>query len=151
MLLRGAVEIFRAFDQCRDGDGKREHIEACIFLPAVLARGRAGTDDEAYGARDHVLHGDRVQRLALGQERGEQDGKRRLVELQALPEGTAAEPLVLEPMAVLVLGGDEVAQHVARVAVGFHGDERAGRLDEIARPYEMIAAAAGAGTVSYTH
>src|SRR5680860_1671100 len=128
MLLRGAVEIFRAFDQCRDGDGKREHIEACIFLPAVLARGRAGTGDEAYGARNHVLHRDSIQRLAPGQERCEQNGKRRLVELQAWPEGTAAEPLVLEPMTVLVLGGDEVAQHVARVAVGFHGDERAGRL-----------------------
>ncbi len=96
-------------------------------------------------AQDHVGDRDVVQRGTVVQHRGQQHRKRRLVELDALPERIAAEPLVLEPVAVLLLGGDEIAQHVARAVVGFHGDEGAGGLDQVARPDEMIAAAAFAG------
>ena len=59
--------------------------------------------------------------------------------------GDAAEPLVLVPVAVLVLRRDQVAQRVARLGLGAERQQRAGAFDEIARPDQVIAAALVAG------
>ena len=76
---------------------------------------------------------------------GEQHRQRGLVELHALPVRRAAEPLVLVPVAVLVLRRDQVAQRVARLRLGAERQQRAGAFDEIARPDQVIAAALVAG------
>ena len=76
---------------------------------------------------------------------GEQHRQSGLVELHALPVRRAAEPLVLVPMAVLVLRRDQVAQRVAGLRLGAERQQCAGAFDEIARPNQVIAAALVAG------
>lgn len=77
--------------------------------------------DEAQRLTHHVRHLDAPQGAALGQRRSQQDGKGDFVELNAGPEGFAAEPLVLAPVPVLVLTGDEIAQRIARFLLGAQG------------------------------
>ena len=79
--------------------------------------------------------------VALAEGGGEQHRERGLVELDAAPERRAAEPLVLVPMTVLVLCRDQIAQRIGGLALGAERQERAGAFNQIARPYQMIAAA----------
>jgi hypothetical protein len=57
----------------------------------------------------------------------------------------SVEPLILMPVSVLDLGGAQIAQGIARLLLGAQRQQRAGGLDQIARPYEMIAATLVAG------
>ncbi len=57
-----------------------------------------------------------VERIALIERHGEQHRESGLIELQAYPVGLAAEPLVLVPVPVGVLRGEQIAQRVARFA-----------------------------------
>ena len=88
-------------------------------------------------APHHVLDRDAGERLAFVEGRGEQHGKGGFVELNPFPKWSAAEPLVLMPVAVLDLGGAHVAQSVARFLLGAERQQRAGGLDQIPRPDEM--------------
>ena len=97
--------------------------------------------DEAERAADHILDLDAGERLALVEGGGEQYRKRGFVELDALPVGRAAEPLVLMPVAVRQLRRHQIAQGVARLLIGAERQKCAGGLDQIARPDQMVAAA----------
>ncbi len=112
-----------------------------ILLPAILVRDGPHAGDEPERAANHAGRLDAIQRIALVQQRREQHRQRGLVELHALPIRRAVEPLILIPVAVLVLSGDEVAQHVARLGLAADAEQRHGALDEIARPDQVIPAA----------
>ena len=58
---------------------------------------------------------------------------------------SCAEPLVLEPVTVRLLRGDQVAQYPASVAATAQGEEGTAGFHEVARPHEVVAAAAVAG------
>ena len=137
----GFIEELGARHQGGDAHGQRERIESGILLPPVLRAGRPGSRDEAERPADHVGHLDSAQLPAIGQRRREQHRKRRLVELNSLPEFLSAEPLILVPMPVRVLSRDEVLQDLARLFDASQREQRAAALNQVARPDQMVSAA----------
>ncbi len=77
---------------------------------------------------------------ALGEFRGQQDRKRRLVELDAFPEWAAVGIEVLRPMAVGVLHRDEVGQHPAGIVDLPDRQKREAGIHRVARPDQVVAA-----------
>ena len=127
-------------DQCRDGDGQRERVDAGVLLPAVLLAGGAGARDEGRGPAHHVLRAVRQRDPVLAHLRREQDRKARLVELDAGPERLSGGIGVLRPVPVGALGGDQVPQDAGRVIGEPQGDEGEGGQDRIPRPDQVITA-----------
>ncbi len=130
----------RAGNQRRNAHGERERVDARILFPPVLVGARTVAGDETQCAAHHVpdFHG--VQRAAFGERRRQQHRESRFVELHAVPERLAAEPLVLRPVPVFVLGRDQVAQDRARLVDFAQRQERARAFDQIARPHQVVAA-----------
>ena len=65
-------------------------------------------------------------------------GNAAFVELDPLPEGLAAQPLVLQPVSVGLLGGDEIGEHIARVIDGAQGNQGSPTFHQVAAPNQMI-------------
>ena len=76
---------------------------------------------------------------------GEQDRIRGLIELDAVPVPHSVDPLVLDPVSVGLLGGDEIGESTAGRAMRPEGNESARRFDEVARPDEVVPAEVVAG------
>ena len=110
------------------------------LFPAILVAGRTVQREERECPADHVLDRDAVERIGLGEVRGQQNRKRHLVELRAGPARPAAEPLVLRPASVRELRRHQVAQDVAGLVHRARRKERARALDKVARPNQMVAA-----------
>ena len=131
-------------DDRREGGGRQPGV----LFPAILPGRRSRPGDEAGGRRDHalqrvlreqVLEGGRVRAshaVHLGgaappERSGQEDGIGGLVELDARPVRHAVHPLVLDPGAVGLLGGDEIRQRAPRGSPGAEGHERTRRLDQV--------------------
>ncbi len=140
---RGGVgrQVAGARHEGRDAHRECEGVETRILLPAVLIARGALPHEEGERAPNHVRDFGAVQRAALIERHREQHRKGGLIELHAEPVALAVEPLVLMPVSVLVLRGDEVAQRVARFARRPDREQCAGALDQIARPHQVIARA----------
>ena len=98
-------------------------------------------DQECQRAPHAILHRHAAELVAFAELRGQQHGKRGLVELDTRPVGLATEPLVLVPVAVVVLRGNQIAEHRAGFFNPAQRQQRLRRFDQIARPHEVIAAA----------
>ena len=70
----------------------------------------------------------------------QQDRKGAFIHLDAVPVGRSVEPCILRPMAVGLLDGAEIGQYLQRVGGRTGGQKAACRLDQVARPHQMIAA-----------
>ncbi len=129
--------------QGRDLDRQREGRIAAVLLPPVLT-GRRAVLDQVAGRLPH--HGPEPVKVALAQCAflvgllDEDDRERRFVHLDAVPVGFAVEPHVLRPVTVLLLRGLQVGEHVAGIPVGPDGQQGGRRLDEVARPDQVVAA-----------
>ena len=124
-------------------DREREGRIAGILLPAVLPGHRAVADEEARRLLDHRQEAVRVGGVDMAvtaQHVGEDDGEGAFVHLDPAPIGPAVEPDILRPVAVRLLHRGEIGQHGLGLLRRAGGEEAARRLDEIARPDEMIAA-----------
>src|SRR6185437_13959370 len=126
-----------------DLDGEREGAHAAVFLPAVLRRARAAPGDIGGSTADHLRHAlEPIQRVLLAEPSREQDREAHLVELYAAPERRAVREVILAPTAILMLRRDEVGEHLPRTAdLADRGQCEPG-LDSVARPDQVIAAAA---------
>ncbi len=122
-------------------DGQRERIYTAVFFPTILVTHGTRSSDEPEREANHLFRPDTVERIVLVEQRREQHRESRLVELNSVPEGRAAEPLVLIPVTVRVLRRYQVAQHVTRLVPAADAEQRTRALDEIARPHEVITAA----------
>ena len=89
-------------------------------MPAFSSQRSCGLDGPVAAikrqcAADHIGYGDAVQRLTFSHAGRQQYRERDFVQLQALPIGRTAEPLVLVPAAIRLLRGNQIAQRVARL------------------------------------
>ncbi len=129
-------------EQGGDLHGHRRGEIAGFLLPAVERRDRAVSDQVADRPAHHrpkELHPVVRQRLLAPGQRHQQDDERRLVELNTVPPGPAADLHVLRPVSVGVLRDAEIEQHAPGVLVQPSGQEGGDRLDHVAGPDQVVA------------
>ena len=124
--------------QGRDAHRQGEGVETRVLLPAVLVADRAVTHQERQRAANHVGDFSALERAALIERYREQHRKRTLIELHTGPVDPAPQPLVLVPVSVRILRGEQIPQRVARLARCADRQQRTGALDQIARPHQVI-------------
>ncbi len=129
--------------QGRDFDRERERAVSAVLFPAVFSGGGTIGEDIAGGALDHWHKAAdclAVQMALTPQHVGKQDREGALVHLDARPVGLAVEPEVLRPAAGGLLQLAQIIEDRQRRFRVARGQKAAGRLDQVARPHEMVAA-----------
>ncbi len=130
-------------DQAPEGVG----VVAALVLPALLLGRGAAADDVGGRLADHGPAGGElgvVQGALAVEQVGQQGRHRRLAELDARPEGLAAGPHVLGPVAIVLLRVAEEAEGAAGLVAGPGRQQPAGDLGQVSRPDHVIAPPAGA-------
>ena len=87
---------------------------------------------------NHVGDFSALERATLIERDREQHRKCALIELHTGPVALAAQPLVLVPVTVRILRGEQIPQRVACLARRADRQQRAGAFHQIARPHQVI-------------
>ena len=98
--------------QSRDRYRKRKSVDTGILFPAILIRRGAIASNKCQRPCDHVARFDTRESATIPQSGREEDRESRLVQLDATPVGLPAQPLILIPVAVHILGRDEIPKCV---------------------------------------
>ena len=112
-----------------------------VFFPAILLGHRSVAHDETCSAAHHRPERSRgigCEGTFAASQVNQQNRKRRLVHLDAIPPRRSFQPHILRPVAIGVLRHVEIVEDAASVVGGAGREERSRAFNEVARPDEVV-------------